>query len=110
MPPDSASTANSFPEIRRTVEAIESQLPTYRKARRPAKYVVTGIGRIRDFTAWFDGAGALRKVGFSQSNIFFHEWYLEGRQGRERPIFVFERGSFGLWKEIGKVRAASLVR
>ena len=88
-----AKPQETVPPTPEGVAAIDRDLASYRKATSPREKITTDIGEATRLTCWFDTAGALRKIAFTQNTDFEHLWYFTGAVGKELPIFAIENGS-----------------
>jgi hypothetical protein len=83
----------TVPPLPEAVAAIDRDLAGFRKATSPREKITTDIGEVTRLACWFDAAGTLRKVVFTQNNDYEHVWYFAGAGGKERPIFATENGT-----------------
>jgi hypothetical protein len=88
-----AKPQETVPPTPEGVAAIDRDLASYRKTISPREKITTDIGEVTRVSCWFDTAGALRKIEFTQNKDFEHTWYWTGASGKERPIFAVESGS-----------------
>jgi hypothetical protein len=91
--PPAAKPPGAVPQTPEAVAAIDRDLTSYRKTTSPREKITTDIGEVTRLTCWFDAAGSLRKIEFTQNKDFEHTWYWTGPSGKERPIFAVESGS-----------------
>jgi hypothetical protein len=88
-----ARALETVPPIPEAVATIDRDLESYRKATSPREKIATDIGEVTRLTGWFDPAGALRKMAFTQNVDFDHVWYFTGTPGKEQPVFAIENAS-----------------
>ena len=88
-----AKAQQTVPPTPEAVSAIDRNLATFRKTTSPRERITTDIGEVTRLTCWFDAAGALRKIEFTQNKDFEHTWYWTGAPGKEQAIFAVENGS-----------------
>ena len=91
--PPTAKPQETVPPTPEAVVAIDRDLATFRKAASPREKITTDIGEVTRLTCWFDAAGGLRKIEFTQNKDFEHTWYWTGAPGKEQSIFAVESGS-----------------
>lgn len=91
--PPAAKSQQTVPPTPEAVVAIDRDLATFRKATSPRERITTDVGEVTRLTCWFDAAGALRKIEFTQNKDFEHTWYWTGAPGKEQAIFAVESGS-----------------
>ena len=98
------------PPVPAQVATIDHDLATARKAPSAKDAITTDIGVVREFVAWFDAGGALRKASYVQDGALRHESYFGGDAGKERAIFAIERGKSVSEKQPGDFEIRSWFR
>jgi len=88
-----AKPQEAIPPTPEAVTAIERDLPSYRNVTSQRKKISTDIGEVTKLSCWFNAAGAVRKIVFTQNADFEHVWYWTGAAGKEQPVFAIENGA-----------------